>query len=317
MATQRKRDKALQEIRAARKRADRLLDRTAISSARTILDEEVAALERALNKVYRGAAQRPADPAAVRRLRLSAASAAQRTADRLARELEAAARAAAEESLRGLSRFAGRLTGSAGALEDETTFRTTAGAPRAALAPGRRQALAGLRQAVDAAVRQKLILTVTQDDARMSDVLGAISAGFTESWWQAERVIRTEASYAYNAAQVAGVETLSASHPGMMMRWTELIDDASGQPFDDRVAADSFAMHGQVAPPGGVFTMPGTLPARAPVERGKKKIASLVGQSWVHPPNRPNDRAVLTPWMPGWGIPAWRFRGGRRVYLQR
>lgn len=310
-----KRDRALKEIKAARRRADRLLDRSAIATARSILDEEVGVLERALGRAYRGSGAKPADPSAVRRLRAAAAKTAQRTADRLARELEAAARSSAEESLRGLTRFAGRLTGTAGPLDDETTFRATTHGPRAALTAGRTRALAGLRQNIDASVRQRLLDTVSREDAKMADVLAAVAAGFEDSWWMAERVIRTEASYAYNAAQVAGVQELAKAHPGVMMRWTELIDDATGKPFDDRVAADSFAMHGQVAAPGDMFTMPGSMPASASLS--KKKIASLVGQSWYHPPNRPNDRAVLTPWMPGWGIPAWRFRSGRRVYLQR
>jgi hypothetical protein len=89
----------------------------------------------------------------------------------------------------------------------------------------------------------------------------------------------------------------------LMQRWTELVDDATGRPLDNRVAADSLAMHGQVAPPGGSFLMPAA-------------GGALAGQSWTHPPNRPNDRAVLTPWMPTWGVPAWQFRNGRRVNLR-
>jgi len=310
-----KRDRALGEIKAARTRADRLLDRSAISSAQTILDEEVGNLERVLRKTYRGSAARAVDPSQMKRLRAAASAAVARAADRLERELDTASRVAVEESLRGLTRFAGRLTGTGGALEDESAFRAAAFAPRAALAPARGQALAAIQQEVDKAVRRSLLDVTLREDARMSDALDAITAAVSENWWRVERVIRTEASYAYNAAQVEGVKALGASHPGMMMRWTELIDDASGEPFDDRVAADSFAMHGQVAEPGKAFRMPKSLPSGSGL--AKKSIARLIGQSWFHPPNRPNDRAVLTPWMPDWGIPAWRYKSGRRVYLQR
>lgn len=286
-----------------------------MTTARTILDEEVGNLERVLRKTYRGSGTRPLDPSQMRKLRTAAAATVRRAADRLERELDTSSRGSVEESLRGLTRFAGRLTGSGGALEDESAFRAAAFAPRASLAPSRARALAAIQRDVDAAVQKRLVAVATQDDARMSDALDAITAAVSENWWRVERVIRTEANYAYNAAQVEGVKILAESHPGMLMRWTELIDDASGEPFDNRVAADSFAMHGQVAPPGKAFRMPKTLPTGT--GKSNKTIASLVGQSWFHPPNRPNDRAVLMPWMPDWGIPAWRYRGGRRVYLQR
>jgi hypothetical protein len=71
------------------------------------------------------------------------------------------------------------------------------------------------------------------------------------------------------------------------------------------VADDSLALHGQVAHPGGYFTMP----IDPDVEE------RFWGKRWMFPPNRPNDRAVLSPWRPGWGIPAWEFKGGRRVNL--
>ncbi len=90
----------------------------------------------------------------------------------------------------------------------------------------------------------------------------------------------------------------------MRQRWTELINDLTGQPLDNRVAKDSIAMHGQVAYPGHYFTMPaGDVPHL------------MVGKQWLYPPNRPNDRAVLTPWMRGWGVPAWEYHGGVRLPL--
>ena len=123
------------------------------------------------------------------------------------------------------------------------------------------------------------------------------------SWYQAERIVRTEQAYAFNATHAdVGVE-MAEELPDLMMRWTEHVSDSTGMPLDRRVGADSIAMHGQLATPGELFTMP---PAPG-VSIG------LIGQSWAHPPNRPNDRAVLQPWRPGWGIPGWVYRGGRKI----
>ena len=122
----------------------------------------------------------------------------------------------------------------------------------------------------------------------------------------AERIVRTELSATYNGT-ARGVADAQAAELGgdMWTQWTEHVE--GGVPLDDRVGNDSLAMHGQVAPPGAAFTQPPTSP------RGKEVSESLVGQQWMHPPNRPNDRAVLTPWRQHWGIPGWRWIGGRRV----
>lgn len=126
-------------------------------------------------------------------------------------------------------------------------------------------------------------------------------------WHGAERIVRTELSYAYNATHKDVADEMADDMGGdMWTRWDEHVSD-SGVAFDDRVGDDSLAMHGQVAPPGGVFTQPPTAP------RGEQVGESLVGQTWKYPPNRPNDRAVLTPWRSSWGIPGWIWEGGSRV----
>lgn len=128
--------------------------------------------------------------------------------------------------------------------------------------------------------------------------------------WRAERIARTEWAGAYNAGSADLItETRRTLLPDLMMRWTELVDDLTGRPMDDRVAGDSLAMHGQAAEPGGgLFVMP----------PDPRVSAKLHGKQWAFPPNRPNDRSVLEPWRPGWrgAAPAWVWENGARRYLK-
>lgn len=129
-------------------------------------------------------------------------------------------------------------------------------------------------------------------------------------WNGAERIVRTELSYAYNATARATNEEQASEYDGEIWnQWTEHVE--GGVPLDDRVGDDSLALHGQVAPPGGMFTQPPTSP------RGEEVSESLVGQTWMHPPNRPNDRSVLVPWRQQWGVPGWLWRDGARLRVTR
>lgn len=125
-------------------------------------------------------------------------------------------------------------------------------------------------------------------------------------WWKGERIVRTELSWAANATHSDGLGECKEALPDLKQRWLEHCTDGSPPiPMDDRVGDDSIAMHGQVVEPGSFFVMPPESPMGKPVSR------SLVGKTWSFPPNRPNDRATLSPWRPDWGIPAWEWRGRR------
>lgn len=138
-------------------------------------------------------------------------------------------------------------------------------------------------------------------------VIDRIAATGDLQWWQAERIVRTELAFASNASiRATNNEQADELDGDMWSRWSEHVSD-DGAALDDRVGDDSLAMNGQVAPPGGQFTQPPTTPA------GEEISASLVGKHWDHPPNRPNDRAVLTPWRAHWGVPGWIWRNGHRV----
>jgi hypothetical protein len=120
------------------------------------------------------------------------------------------------------------------------------------------------------------------------------------SWVKGEQIVRTETAWAYNATHADAFEEFAEEMNDLMMRWTEFVDDDDFEPLDMRVGQDSIEMHGQLVKPGGVFRMP----SDADVHE------SLLDGAWFHPPNRPNDRAVLAPWRPHWGVPGYTLRGG-------
>lgn len=135
----------------------------------------------------------------------------------------------------------------------------------------------------------------------VDDAIGRVRTRADNEWWQAERIVRTETAWAANATNVDGARAVAQEVPDLWMRWTEHVSD-EGFPLDDRVGEDSIVMHGQVARPGGMFTMP----------PDHRVSVSLQGRRWGHPPNRPNDRAVVVPWSPRWGAgTGWEWRGAR------
>jgi hypothetical protein len=221
------------------------------------------------------------------------------------------------EALDGLSQDIGRLeqafTGA------EISLPTEEASVFAGVIQGRRQSLLeqhassmsawgrGTIDSVQEGMALSLATGETTDDA--IDRIQQVTHG---EFWKAERIVRTETSWAFSAATSDGIDAAADELGDIYQRWSELCDDESGAPLDDRVGVDSIAMHGQVAAPGGAFTMPATAPV--PDHKGKMVVpASLIGKSWPYPPNRPNDRSVLQAWRPEWGIPGWILSGGARV----
>jgi len=143
------------------------------------------------------------------------------------------------------------------------------------------------------------------------------------SRYRAERIVRTETSFAYNAAHATAIDDASELVDGLMRRWTEYVDDATGRPLDARVANDSLVLHGQVCfqPEGATFegrstflvggTGGFTMPPDGRVN------AKLWGRRYAHPPNRPNDRSRLVPWKPTWGVPAYMVVNGVRMDVRK
>lgn len=165
--------------------------------------------------------------------------------------------------------------------------------------------LAALVVAVDQAMRPKP--QVDQAAVTRAEQVQAAVSAIKSQRYIAERAAVWHATHAFNATQGDIFEEVWPHVPDLMKRWTEKVSDSTGLPLDNRVAVDSRVMHGQVAFPTGVFVMP-------PDPRVPK---SLQGKQWSHPPNRPHDRAVLTPWRPSWGIPGWIWRNGQKLAMKR
>lgn len=99
--------------------------------------------------------------------------------------------------------------------------------------------------------------------------------------WVGERIARTEIAYAHGSAKHAALRELAEDEPELQKRVLEMVDD-------DRVGDDSLLIHGQ------------TVPVSQPFTWKRKTKGGWVLEEFLHPPNRPNDRAVVIPWDPSW-----------------
>ena len=92
----------------------------------------------------------------------------------------------------------------------------------------------------------------------------------------AERIVRTEVMGANNFASNSAITELNEQLDDMLK-----INSAT---FDSRTSADSYAVHGQI-------------------RRTNEPFDSWWG-SFMHPPDRPNDRSVVVPHRMSWPLPA-------------
>lgn len=289
-------------VRAQRARMDLALDRVARAPVEDAYEDEADSIVADVAR-HRGLGRPELAGAAAAFL----AARATRLTLRVGRALVDSGGLVMRESLGGLSEFLRRARGlSWTPLDDDATVERIVARRAAQLRSMREATSAAVGARVSESLRARVAEALAVEDAALPEAVGEVLDG---AWWQVERAVVTETAFAYNEAQADGMEFLVESDPtefgGLLMRWTERIDD-SGRPLDNRVAADSIAMHAQLAPPGGSFTLPADA-ARAKIHH------SLVGRSWLFPPNRPHDRAVLTPWFPRTGQPGWTWgRDGRR-----
>jgi hypothetical protein len=144
-----------------------------------------------------------------------------------------------------------------------------------------------------------------------------------QSRYRAERIVRTECSFAWSAAHASALDEASEIVPGLFRRWVEYVDDTTGAPLDGRVANDSLALHGQVCftPTGATmearstFLVGGTGGFEMP--RDNRVNAKLWGKRYAHPPNRPNDRSRIVGWKVDWPVSAYMVVNGERMDVKK
>jgi hypothetical protein len=126
-----------------------------------------------------------------------------------------------------------------------------------------------------AVVARKSVAEVREDLTEASPFL----QGAPRYW--ADRIVRTELQGAHNRGQWESIREAD-DQLGDMCKIMSAV-------FDERTAADSYAVHGQIRRPDEPF------------------------ETWegffMHPPARPNDREAVTPHRVAWAIPpylAWR-----------
>jgi len=273
---------------------DRILDRQVLAPTREVWAQEVARLERELGTEQR---RNPTPIPSVGMLKTWTKWAG-RALPRVLGELKGATQEVLAEGVRNVSAFFGWVSGHRSLLDDESTVRAVLVQRRIQLDSMRHRTETLLASSVSRPVYANFQAALVQQ-IPVQQLAGKLADLTDAQFWQVERIVRTETALAYNAVQHDAMVELSREHPKLQRRWTEMVNDVTGQPMDARVAMDSMALHGQVTTVRGVFTMPD----KPGVPHG------LLGKSWLYPPNRPNDRALVLPWEPTWGIPGWTYRG--------
>jgi hypothetical protein len=303
-----------QVVSAHRRTLDRLIDRGAAERLKKVYEKAAAEVLAKLERLGRGSSTFTGHHL---RLALAQLKAGQLYIDdRMLGELNAATREAQTESLHVLVRDYKKLekhfTGHAPVLpiEEAARFAGVIDKSRGSLLRQHKTSINRYGSVtIDKMQEQMALSSMTGEtlDGAIDRIHGVVKGRYSA----AECIARTEAAYSVNIVHSDGIKEIAKEDPGLAQQWSEFCDP-EGKPLDNRVAVDSIAINGQVADPGGVFTMPATAPF--PDAKGNTIVpAALVGQSWAVPPCRPNGRETVMPWSPKWGVPGWRYKGGRRV----
>lgn len=290
---------------------DRLIDRGSVPNLKKLYEQAISELETKLGGMIRNGAapfsiQQAQSLLAQARHGLIRTSIEMGTA--LGKQTAITSQASAKTLVASIKKLEKAASGSIVQLpiEQASKFAGVVDKRKTSLLALNKRSMARYGAGVVGRVEQAISMSLLKGEAgyaavkRVADTMG-------EEWWRAERIVRTETAWAYNATHMDAIGETTKSFPDMMMRWVEYVSDITLVKLDTRVGDDSVAMHGQLARPGGFFVMPNFHP------KPTMKISpSLRGKSWQNPPNRPNDRAVLQPWRPGWGW-GWVMSGGQRV----
>lgn len=122
-------------------------------------------------------------------------------------------------------------------------------------------------------------------DAAVDKVVGTDGV-FSSQRWRAERIVRTEAAYAYGVTKQRSMEVTRKDMPDLQKKLVAT--------WDSRTGDDSKELDGQTVPIDEPFVWV--------VKNSKGQPTGKVVR-YMQPPNRPNDREVVVPWRAGWKEP--------------
>jgi hypothetical protein len=294
--------RAAEAYRRARTGADRVLDRTAMKPVAREYERETGKVVSDLGKLFRGRLGERLHPETLSHTAGWLVGRLKGVAHQVGLVLSQTTRAILTAGYRATSEIVSFVQEAASPLDDiRQMYRVVSGRSRE-MELLRASSARGMLGDVNATLIDRMS-RFPVDEMSISDLVSAVGETLGSEEWKLARLVRTETSYAYNNAQDDAVSALSGEGEfrHVFKRWTEHVDDFTGRPMDGRVGRDSIALHGQVARPGGTFYPPLHYPG-AP-------------GTWQQPPNRPNDRAVLTPWLREWGVPGWMMQAGSRLDL--
>lgn len=299
----------LTEMKLHRAALDRILDKRGVAVLKRLYDQGQAQLVSALFQMVR--AEGKTEPLNIFQLRQLMQKVRQHQAwmaSTLAAQIAPISREAQAEGIRQIDRtitkLEHRFTGALITLPvlEVATFNELIDKRDPALQEAHKRSLAHVGTILTKKIEEALTVSVAAEE-EPSEAMSRVQDVIFGSWWLEARTIRTGLAAAFNFGHTEAVDEIADDVTDLYKRWTELVDDATGAPLDNRVGQDSIVLHGQVAKPKNVFTMP----------PDPRCHPSWWGQTWTQSPNRPNDRSVTMPWRPQWGIPGWEWNGNARV----
>lgn len=135
-------------------------------------------------------------------------------------------------------------------------------------------------------IRQGLAMSIVQNETvdQAVERVSGTSGLFQAQRWRAERIVRTEMQWSYGVAHQRAMEELKPAVPKMRKRLVST--------FDDRTGKDSKALNGQTVDVDQPFVW---------VVKDARGVPTGKVVRYMQPPNRPNDREVVIPWIDTWG----------------
>lgn len=299
----------LTEMKLHRAALDRILDKRGVAVLKRLYDQGQAQLVSSLFQMVRAEGKtEPLNIFQLRQLMMKVRQHQSQMAATFAAQLAPISREAQAEGIRQIDRtitkLEKRFTGALITLPvlEVATFNALLDKRDPALQEAHKRSMARSYALLTTKIEEALTVAVAAEE-EPSEAMSRVQDVIFGSWWLQARAIRTGLAAAFNFGHTEAVDAISDDVTDLYKRWTELVDDVTGEPLDNRVGQDSIVMHGQVAKPKNVFTMP----------PDPRCHPSWWGQAWTQSPNRPNDRSVTMPWRPQWGIPGWEWNGTTRV----